>query len=184
VRDDELLRELARVLDRPGPVDPARVAAFAATVSALPPATPLRRPRRVPVALAAAAALVLAVALGAWVGMARGQSVGEAEFRATLATGQVQAQISGRLVPFGRVVELRSDDLPVLPKGQFYEVWFVTDGDAQPRRVSAGTFHPDDEGHTDVSLFAAIDPRRYPRVEVTAVTTASEVVLSGDVRLL
>lgn len=183
MRDDELLRELTRVLDRPRPADPAALAVFAATVAALPPAAPLRRPRRAPLALAAAAALVLAVALGAWVGMARGQSTGEPEFSATLAAGSVRAEISGRLVPFGRVVELRSDDLPVLPKGQFYELWFVTTGEAQPRRISAGTFHPDDDGHTDVALFAAIDPRRYQRVEMTSVTTDTELVLRGDVHL-
>ena len=35
-------------------------------------------------------------------------------------------------------------------------------------RISAGTFHPDAEVRTDVDLFAAVDPRRYPVMTITA----------------
>ena len=45
----------------------------------------------------------------------------------------------------GRVVELDTDALPILPTGELYELWFVGPGDslATPNRISAGTFHPD-----------------------------------------
>jgi hypothetical protein len=69
----------------------------------------------------------------------------------------------------GRVIVLRTDELPILPKGELYEVWFVGPGDSpsQPNRISAGTFHPDAEGRTDVRLAAAVDPARYPVLSVT-----------------
>ena len=44
-----------------------------------------------------------------------------------------------------------------------YELWFVG-----PRgRVSAGTFHPDEQGRGVVRLLAAADPKQYPRLSVT-----------------
>ena len=70
----------------------------------------------------------------------------------------------------GRVVELSSDDLPILPKGELYEVWFVGPGDrpGSPQRISAGTFHPDEDGRTRVTLAAAVDPALFPTIVVTA----------------
>jgi hypothetical protein len=35
-------------------------------------------------------------------------------------------------------------------------------------RILAGTFHPDTEGKTDVVLTAAVDPRLYPILVITA----------------
>ncbi len=48
----------------------------------------------------------------------------------------------------GRVIEFRSDDLAILPKGEYYELWFVGPGDSRRKsnRISAGTFHPDPRG--------------------------------------
>jgi anti-sigma-K factor RskA len=70
----------------------------------------------------------------------------------------------------GRIVQLESSELPSLPRDQIYEVWFVGGGDApgHPERISAGTFTPDDRGHTSVQLAAAVDPDRYMTLAVTA----------------
>ena len=43
-------------------------------------------------------------------------------------------------------------------------VRLATDG---TRRVSAGTFHPDEQGRGTVRLLAAADPVAYPRLSVT-----------------
>ena len=69
-----------------------------------------------------------------------------------------------------RVIEFRTDELPILPKGEFYELWFVGSGDTleQPNRISAGTFHPDAEGRSHVTFAAAVDPAVYPVLSVTA----------------
>ncbi len=69
------------------------------------------------------------------------------------------------------MIELRTDDLPILPKDEFYELWFVGPrGDTltEPNRISAGTFHPDPEGRSRVTFAAAVDPKLYPELSVTA----------------
>lgn len=70
----------------------------------------------------------------------------------------------------GRIAHLRSDLLPPLQGGEFYELWFVGEGDAagKPNRISAGTFRPDSSGHTDVELTSAVDVRRFSTLAVTA----------------
>jgi hypothetical protein len=70
----------------------------------------------------------------------------------------------------GVEIEFRTDELPVLPKGEYYELWFVSPGDrpGAPNRISAGTFHPDEEGRSNVRFTAAVDPAEYPRLAVTA----------------
>ncbi len=70
----------------------------------------------------------------------------------------------------GRIVKLESRALPVLDNAkEFYEIWFVAPGDTpeEPNRVSAGTFHPDEQGRTDVRLTAAVVPANYPTLSVT-----------------
>jgi hypothetical protein len=93
------------------------------------------------------------------------------EFATTLEApdGRATAEVTGVRTGIGRVLEFRSDALPILPTGEFYEVWFVGPGDtdASPNRISAGTFHPDERGRTDVVLTAAVDPVRYPILVVT-----------------
>ncbi|WP_396154987.1 anti-sigma factor [Conexibacter sp. JD483] len=75
-----------------------------------------------------------------------------------------------REIGIGRTVDLRTDALPLLPRGDYYEVWFVGPGDrpGRPNRISAGTFHPDRAGRSNVQLKAAVDPALYPTVEITA----------------
>lgn len=91
----------------------------------------------------------------------------------------------------GRIIEFRTDDLPILPKGEFYELWFVGPGDTleEPNRISAGTFHPDPEGRSKVTFAAAVDPKLYPEVSVTAEPgdgdprrTGAEVLRSAKAR--
>ena len=82
--------------------------------------------------------------------------------------GQASAEV--RKTGIGRVIRFRSDDLPILPKGEYYELWFVGPGDSRsrPNRISAGTFHPDEQGVSSVRFAAAVDPAQYPVLSVTA----------------
>ena len=86
------------------------------------------------------------------------------------AGGPEQAAAEVRKTGIGRVIRFDSDDLPILPKGEYYELWFVGPGDtrSRPNRISAGTFHPDEEGRSHVRFAAAVDPARYPVLSVTA----------------
>ncbi len=70
----------------------------------------------------------------------------------------------------GRVIQFDTTKLPILPKGEFYELWFVGPGDSpgRPNRISAGTFHPDKQGRSKVTFAAAVDPAKYPVLSVTA----------------
>ena len=81
----------------------------------------------------------------------------------TRATARVDELGSGRRIAFA------TDDLPVLPKKDFYELWFIGPGDrpGAPNRISAGTFHPDPEGRSRVIFHAAVNPRNYPGLAVT-----------------
>ena len=182
--DDRMLRELGDALAPPERApDPTRVAALRPQVEAAPPAAvPIEsrraRPRagRPAPAAAAACVAILLVAGGAFLAgrlsEGSGGPGGVVEYAGRI--DGVAPGVSGALrvtkQDIGRVVRLETDDLPILPKGQFYEVWFVGPGDApgSRRRISAGTFHPDPAGRSDVSLTAAVDPALYPVVAVTA----------------
>jgi hypothetical protein len=65
--------------------------------------------------------------------------------------------------------QIEGDELPILPKGEYYELWFVGPGDRPGRvnRISAGTFHPDAQGRSNVRFAAAVDPAKYPGLAVT-----------------
>ena len=74
-----------------------------------------------------------------------------------------------RVTEVGREVELDIRRLrDPRPEG-IYELWFVAPGDTRrrPRRVPAGTFHPDEQGRGSVRLVAAAEPAKYPRLSVT-----------------
>ena len=161
--------------DVPPPALRARtLAAVAAEAEAPAPAVPPRRRRyRLPrlrlasgLATAAAAGALLAVVL-------RGGAPGEHELDAQLrAPGADRAVATAevRLLGIGREIHFHTDALPILPKGEFYELWFVgpRDRPGRPDRISAGTFDPDPEGVSDVRFTAAVDPARYPVLAVTA----------------
>jgi hypothetical protein len=96
---------------------------------------------------------------------------GELELRTTLRApdGGQTATASVRATGIGRVIEFRSDELPILPEGDYYELWFVGRGDRprDPNRISAGTFHPDENGRSRVRFAAAVDPAKYGSLAVT-----------------
>lgn len=185
--DDELSERLARALDVDVPAEPPadRIAALRAQVQARAgapaadhdgaAATTRRRPGRTWLAAAA-----VVVALLAGFGVARlldgGDDTGvagdvEYDGPMTDADGApAAADLTVVGTGIGRVVELRTGALPILPTGEYYQVWFVAAADApgSPDRISAGTFHPDPDGRSDVRFAAAVNPELYPRVEITA----------------
>ncbi len=128
---------------------------------------------------AATAALVLGIQLGGDDGPA-----GELELRATLASasGDVTAFAEVVKLGIGREIDFRTDNLPILPKGEFYELWFAAPEDsvASPKRISAGTFHPDENGRTEATLTAAVDPALYPTLVVSAEPGDGNPAASGN----
>ncbi len=177
--DDELLAALRAALD-PGHREPPeagvqalRRAAEAAQVKQAS-VVPMRAGRRrvAAVAVAVAASIFGFGAAQVLEQLRTGADGGVEEFAVRLRSddGRRQAEVEGIRVGEGRVIRLKSDDLPILPKGEFYEVWFVGPGDtpASPNRISAGTFHPDDQGRTSIVLFGAVDPKKLPVLEITA----------------
>ncbi len=194
--DEELLELLTEALTPPAPpIDPARIAMIrdaassrataprissngsrpGAHLSSVTPRAERRWPK--PAAMAvAAAAVVVAVAVGASLAPDKAsddQLAGAVvEFETTLqaSAGDVSAEVVGLRTGIGRIVQLRTDELPILPQGDLYEVWFVGPGDrpGDRNRISAGTFHPDPDGRSDVDLTAAVDPAKFPLIEVTA----------------
>jgi Anti-sigma-K factor rskA len=189
--DDELAQQLARALDTgPAAPPPERVAALRAEVeSARTPAAGPARQRGG--AWLAAAAAVLAV-LG---GVAVARSIVDDDTTAEAveydgpmvgpAGEPTAAELRVVATGTGRIVELDTDVLPILPTGEFYELWFVGrgDGPGSPNRISAGTFHPDPDGRSDVQFLAAVNPELFPVVEVTAEPGDGEPRSTGPVVL-
>ena len=177
--DDELLAALRDTLE-PGHRDPpeAGVRALrraAGAAQAKGPSAARARPRRRPVAAAVVAVAAAIVGFGGaqvaeQLRTGTGDGVEEFAVRVRSDDGRRQAEVKGTRVGEGRVIRLTSDDLPILPKGEFYEVWFVGPGDAPgaPNRISAGTFHPDDQGRTRIVLIGAVDPKKLAVLEITA----------------
>jgi anti-sigma-K factor RskA len=145
---------------------------FAAIERAAAPAPRRPRgPRRLVLAFATAAALAAGLLGGSLlVGRDGGGTLELSAVLAPRAGGPERARVDVTKTGIGRVIVLRTDDLPILPKGDYYELWFVGPGDspAHPNRISAGTFHPDPEGRSNVRFTAAVDPSLYPVVSVTA----------------
>lgn len=188
------LAPVAELLQRAAPPCPTPPGLEARTFRALEravaanadqPAAERARPRRAArsrpwlalgrIAVGVGLALVVAAAVFVGARIGEGAAPGELELTATLgapagdgrrATAEVRATDSGRVVSF------ESDDLPILPEGEYYEVWFVGSADSRlsPDRISAGTFHPDASGRSEVRFHAAVDPSKYPVVAVTAET--------------
>jgi anti-sigma-K factor RskA len=132
----------------------------------LPPTR--RRYRRILAVAAVAAVGVLAFVAGTRLD----RPAGPVELRTALVAqdGDRAANVEVRKTGIGRVIHFDSDELPILPKGEYYELWFVGPGDtpATPNRISAGTFHPDEDGRSHVRFAAAVDPAKYPVLSVTA----------------
>jgi anti-sigma-K factor RskA len=116
-------------------------------------------------------AVAAVVALAFVVGTRLDRPAGSVELRTALvAPDGDRADAEVRRTGIGRVIRFESDELPILPKGEYYELWFVGPGDtpAAPNRISAGTFHPDEDGRSHVTFAAAVDPAKYPVLSVTA----------------
>lgn len=162
---DDLLARLAFALEpveaTPPPAQLERLSADLASMS-----RPTRRPMRLGL-LTAAAVAVLAFLLGALVPFGGGT----VEFDGVLvgADGAQGSLIVTRLA-IGRTLEIRTDSLPILPTSEYYEVWFVGPEDRpdSPQRISAGTFHPDENGRSRITLTAAVDPTKFPFLSITA----------------
>jgi anti-sigma-K factor RskA len=170
------LRRPAELLTRAAPAHTLPEGLEARTFAAIerdaiapqPLLAPASRRRRI----AAVAAVAAAVALAFVAGTRLDRQAGRVELRATLAApgGRPSATAEVQKTGIGRVIRFDSDELPILPKGEYYELWFVGPGDtlASPNRISAGTFHPDDDGRSHVRFAAAVDPAEYPVLSVTA----------------
>ena len=80
--------------------------------------------------------------------------------RYELRGGGAQVSATVQTTGVGREVTIEIDQLRDPRPDGLYELWFVApDG----RRVSAGTFHPDDAGRGTVRLVGAADPAVYTR---------------------
>ncbi len=179
--DDEMFDLLGTTLtvgasDGPRVADVERLRALAAqrqarTLAIALPSQPRRRLRLLASAAAVAAAFAGGLLVADLRSPATDDAAGVVEFQQKmLTTGFGQVEVVGRRVDIGRVVEIRSEAFPILPKGEFYEVWFVAEDDTPttPMRISAGTFHPDLEGRTFVMMTAAVDPNLFPILVITA----------------
>lgn len=141
---------------------------------------------RLGLAFAGVAAIAAALFVGTRLG--NEELAGEFELRAALSAPNGTRTLATATISdigIGRRVSFRTDELPILPKKEFYELWFVGPGDAPGdlNRISAGTFHPDEQGRTYVELKAAVDPKSYPTLEVTAEPGDGDPLPSGKVVL-
>lgn len=153
---------------------------------------PRARQRRRLVAVAGiAAALAAAMVIGVGLGrgplggpLGGGAPPGELELSAVLrnpADPSRSARAQVREIGIGRTIDFDTDQLPILPKSERYELWFVGPGDSRssPNRISAGTFHPDKQGRSRLRLTAAVDPAKYPVLSVTAEPAGGDPAWEG-----
>lgn len=131
-----------------------------------------------------ATAVVAVVAIVAAVFGLRGGQPGVVELDTQLVAasgGGASVDVVVRRLDTGRAVDVSSESLPILPDAGLYELWFVGPGDAAttPNRVSAGTFHPDEDGITQVVLHAAVVPDEYPIVVITAEPKDGDPAVNG-----
>jgi Anti-sigma-K factor rskA len=172
---DRALREPIAPIAPPASLEARVLAAVAAEgrLSAAPLARRRLGPRRSRLVLAFAGLAVLVVSVGLVGGLVGGRESSDTLELATVLVSPsrgAEASIEVRKTGIGRVIDLRSESLPILPKGEYYELWFAGPDDrpARPNRISAGTFHPDENGSSHVVFAAAVDPALYPVVIVTA----------------
>ena len=159
-----------------------------------------RGPRAAALVAAVAAGLAVAFVLGAGTAEQTTRTVAEPprtvtvpdtelagteEKSATLEGDGFQASAQVNAIGPGRLVEVKSETVPIIPKGTYYELWFVGPGDApnRPNRISAGTWHPDKKGITDVRFLIAADPEKFPDIEVTKEPPDGDPRPSGNVVL-
>ncbi len=166
-----LLRDAAPTVAPPPRLKRNVLAAVERAAAAELAPLPTVRRRRPRLAFAAGAGALVAAAAILLLTLRVGGPAGELELQGTLGSPNgAQASVEVRRTGIGRVITLRTDELPILPKGEYYELWFVGPGDTRetPNRISAGTFHPDENGRSHVTFTAAVDPALYPVLSVTA----------------
>jgi anti-sigma-K factor RskA len=99
-----------------------------------------------PLALAAAAAALVAGTFVAATQLDLSAGGEQVELEAVLAPpegGPARATVVVAKTEIGRVVSFSSDDLPILPKGEYYELWFVgPGGHARPPQPNLGRYVP------------------------------------------
>jgi len=204
VPTDDELENLLRASFDGGPAEPPpdRIAALRARAEAAqghgsgaPPTSTVtqiasRRGRARPALAVAAGLVALAAGFGAAKVLDRPETstAGDVEFDGLMVGPDQQESTAELLVVktgIGRVVDLDTSVLPILPVGDYYEVWFVAtdDSSAKPNRISAGTFHPDSKGRSKVQFAAAVDPTKYPAVEITAEPADGNPAATGPVVL-
>ncbi len=171
---DTLLSDMAPAASPPPELRSRALAAIAAEAAALKPRARRAgwRPRLPQLAIGGALTLA-AVALAIVLAPRDSDDQAPLELRAQLVAPndpRLTAQADVTKTGIGRVIRFDTTKLPILPKGEYYELWFVGPGDSpsQPNRISAGTFHPDEHGRSRVTFAAAVDPAKYPVLSVTA----------------
>ncbi len=136
IDDDEMLDLLGAALMDGMPTEPRtpdvqRLRVLAAqrqdqpqSVATLPSRHSRRHLRHLTTAAAIAAAFAGGVLVARAQGPASDESAGVVEFEQEIATtGNGRVEVVGQRVDIGRIVEIRSESLPILPTGAFYEVW-------------------------------------------------------------
>jgi anti-sigma-K factor RskA len=158
--DDEL-REIRDIVSIATPAFEVPAGMQERVLSAIAPPPPRRRRRRWPALVPAGI-----VAAGVAIALSAGDEPGE---RYALEGGGAAVTATVRTAGVGRVVTIDIERLADPRPAGLYELWFVAPDDRRrrPHRVSAGTFHPDDEGRGTVRLVAAADPKVYTRIAVT-----------------
>jgi Anti-sigma-K factor rskA len=192
--DGDLLELLEAALDEAPPEPPPeRVAALlgrARAAGTTSPPSARGRERWLLATAAVAIALLAGVVVGGTVlDRASGPtSAGVVEYDGTLVGPAGEASAARLTVVrtgIGRVIELDTDELPILPTGGYYEVWFIApdENEGAASRISAGTFHPDQDRRSAVRFAAAVDPAKFPTVEITAEPGDGNPAATGPVVL-
>lgn len=199
MRDDELTAALRNALLEPVPdVDEQRVDALRAAVGAhqrdatmAPPGDRVsptsledrrrRRRRFVPITAVAATILLVAGGVIALQSNRDGDTADSLEYAGPIIGPTGSGELRVVKTGIGRVVDLDTEALDILPTGEFYEIWFVATDDTPdtPNRISAGTFHPDPDGRSRVTFAAAVDPSKFPTIEITAEPADGDPAPSG-----
>ena len=80
--------------------------------------------------------------------------------RSSRSPNGAEATVEVRKTGIGRVIQLRTDELPILPKGDYYELWFVGPGTRRRAEPDLGRHVPSRRERT---LGRHVRRRRRPR---------------------
>jgi hypothetical protein len=141
------------------------------------------RPRRWLGALVVLLAAAALFAAGWWAAPSRAEPAdGQLLFRGRGYAGEGAAQllveISGR--DGGRTVAITGRQLPTLPAGQFYELWFTRPGSSGNEVTSAGTFRSAAGGAPRASFDVALDPIAFDALVLTVEPEDGDPAPAGE----